>query len=491
MARKPFDPLSSSVIDLDPLVGTRPLSVEEAEARAARNAANTQVADMAVSGPQPRPGTAAWNAQGATIGMSAMPYQSDDEEAIRAEFVRRFGREPQSQEEISFMRAQLADERAAKLDSDLSANGYGARRVPGARTLDGSRPAQGAPFTSLEDAQNYHVRPRGEDGRIHASEADADMHARGLVPVNTPDGIAYTVAAVPAEGVAADGAAGRLGYRPDLLEAGYEEASVMGPTGMQRVYRPIRSEGGSVDAPGKSAGAGDKLDRYRNRQLKARLGGAAGIDGDVAEATVAGGGMDALRQKAANAREADLNDRRAAYVRRSQAMQNPLEYIGRDDIDEWQRMIAADRMLRGGFTGPTPLGVQAMNAANAGRMAQQAMTAFLTNNPQAGVAAQAAQQQANAARTTQRQEAVQWAEDHVGSNYANDQGVGNWLTRQAIGWGIPLHDPTHFSAQEQVNTVNSLLARYPTMTEQEAWQIVGDIAGRKTPDPRPQPPAEK
>jgi hypothetical protein len=83
----------------------------------------------------------------------------------------------------------------------------------------------------------------------------------------------------------------------------------------------------------------------------------------------------AFRQRYA-ARQEELASRKQALIRTRQAQTNPLEYMNRDDIGEWNRMIVANRFLAPrGYRGATPLDVdQAREQAKAaiqGRLAMQ------------------------------------------------------------------------------------------------------------------------
>lgn len=65
-----------------------------------------------------------------------------------------------------------------------------------------------------------------------------------------------------------------------------------------------------------------------------------------------------LRDAAGSMRQAELAARQDAVVRRRMAQTNPLEYMNRDDVSDWNKMVAADSMLRRGYRGATPLDVQ-------------------------------------------------------------------------------------------------------------------------------------
>lgn len=74
-----------------------------------------------------------------------------------------------------------------------------------------------------------------------------------------------------------------------------------------------------------------------------------------------------MRPRTSGKSDAMVAGNRDAVIRRAQARQNPLEYMGRDDINDWQRMAAAETMLRVPQT-MTPLGAEAVGAANAMRV---------------------------------------------------------------------------------------------------------------------------
>jgi hypothetical protein len=83
----------------------------------------------------------------------------------------------------------------------------------------------------------------------------------------------------------------------------------------------------------------------------------------------------ALRQAGDTQRQAELAERKQAVIRRRMAQSNPLEYMNRDDISDWNRMVTADQLLRRGYRGATPLDVQEGReqaaAAIQGRLAMQ------------------------------------------------------------------------------------------------------------------------
>lgn len=407
---------------LDPVVGTRGLDVEEAEAGAAGDYADTMIADMRRNGPQPRPGTPAWDAQGLHLNVGAMPYQAADERVLREEFQSRFGVEPRSQKDIDFMRAQLADERAAALSSDLSAAGYGPRRAPGARSLNGGRPEQGAAFGSVDDADAYHARAVGPDGSLMPSQRDADMLERGMAAVTTPEGVAYMVSAdANPDSPQVNGGIGRRGYRPDLVDAGYEEATAMGPTGPAKVYRPAY---GTKDG----SGAGDKKLAYLKERQIARQADASGIS----EATLSAKGVsDADRRRAVRAAGRDReNERKAAW--RAQTMlaganprknlANAFAMMNDPRLNEEQRQ-SLQYMLPGG---QLAAGVDAAQLQQAAILAQRAVTGALAGSSQ-GPMAQAQATMLGLQAQAERDKLRSVDEDVLGEKYAKGHMFPGWL----------------------------------------------------------------
>jgi hypothetical protein len=72
----------------------------------------------------------------------------------------------------------------------------------------------------------------------------------------------------------------------------------------------------------------------------------------------------ALRQAGDTQRQADLAERKQAVIRRRMAQSNPLEYMNRDDISDWNRMIVANQLLGPrGYRGATPLDVEGAHNA--------------------------------------------------------------------------------------------------------------------------------
>lgn len=125
----------------------------------------------------------------------------------------------------------------------------------------------------------------------------------------------------------------------------------------------------------------------------------------------------------------------------------------------------------------TQLGAQAFlqNAAGQQRLSEIDRAAA-AKNPMQGPAADLATLQADKLRTEAAQAAVQWADKHVGSNYAWDKGVKDY---------IGLGGTTQFTADEQAATLAALKAQFPQLKDDQARQIIRSIAARKNSEPSP------
>lgn len=195
------------------------------------------------------------------------------------------------------------------------------------------------------------------------SERDRDMYARGMVPTVDPrtGQVGYSVAYVPGGGHS--GTPGRLGPRPDL-EVPVVDSRTNQPIQGTTKYAPqaVASPLGGVDVYRPTDAFRQQLKAREDRMRIQRLAQRAGMtpDQQVALTTQEGPvNLDALRTRGDALRGADKAARNEARIRRAQALQNPLEYLNRDDISDWNRMVAADAMLRGGYRGATPLDVDA------------------------------------------------------------------------------------------------------------------------------------
>ena len=274
----------------------------------------------------------------------------------------------------TFTNEELLAQRGMQGESQAPA-GYTA---PGPRTLDGRPPQAPQPLGTAEDVEAYTRRQRDPRGPFYnPSLKDFDMGARGMMPVLNPDGtvgysVAYPGEAPGAPGPQMTGAAGRLGLRPDLESKGWVATPADSPLGLVNVYRPGEE-------------AQKRYDAQAEQRSRRRIAESAGLSGAEAQSMT----MDALRSRASAARIDDANARREAWKAQamlaggqptggrggSKAITNALMMLPEDERNQSLRY-----MLPGGDRAAA---VDAANAATAGRMAQSAMSAFLTNNPMA------------------------------------------------------------------------------------------------------------
>lgn len=253
---------------------------------------------------------------------------------------------------------------------DDSQRGPGYQKVPGQRGLHGGPVPVPDTMWDPDAIARYTTREwNPSTGRYKPSDKDRAMAARGMVPIEQPDGsIAYGVGAPYNEAVAQGslvddyvaqdrgGASGRAGPRQDLLRAGWEEATVDSPLGPQRVYRPGQKQK-------------DQIQNVDKRRLAER----AGIPLEAAM------GMDIadLRIAAQGAAASDRNDARKAW--KAQAMLAGGQPTGGPRgtkaattalmmmPQEWQNAVLA-KSLRPDLDGTTPLTVEANSAKNAMRL---------------------------------------------------------------------------------------------------------------------------
>lgn len=180
------------------------------------------------------------------------------------------------------------------------------------------------------------------------------------------------------------------------------------------------------------------------------------------------------------AQEKALADRRAGQddTRLDDARKGAEDDLGfkRDGLKSAEK-TATDSRSSDWWKFVTQLGAQAFlqNAAGQQRLSEIDRTAAV-KNPMQGPAADLATLQADKLRTEAAQAAVQWADEHVGSNYAWDKGVKDY---------IGLGGTTQFTADEQAAALAALQAQFPQMKPEQAAQIIRSIAARKNSDPSP------
>ena len=251
--------------------------------------------------------------------------------------------------------------------------------------------------------------------------------------------------------------------------------------GPNRTPEQLANRQARMDAEAKMAGSDRRVDA-----MLARMAERAGVSAEEArqawDAAVAASdgkikvddgltpdeifmGTKSLRDKAKTRQAAGRQTQRDKIALRREVRYNPVAALGDDSgLNDWQKMVVADGMLRGGQQGPTPLGVQAMDMQNAGTVIQRFLTggaAGMMNNP---VTTAAAQQQ----QVQQQQDAVKWAEDNVNANYAYD--ATSWFGSE-------------FTNEEYQQAIDDLMVRFGPpagkMTLAEATRIVDSIAAKK------------
>lgn len=155
-----------------------------------------------------------------------------------------------------------------------------------------------------------------------------------------------------------------------------------------------------------------------------------------------------LRMMGRNAESARDRASREAVIRRAQAQQNPMEYLGRADINDWQQMVMADRLLRAGAGQMTPLGVEAVGGQNALNMLRGMNLGQGMDNPLVRAQANAANVQTEAAQRAMRAE----DEQVLGEKYA------------PAGW----FGYDEFTIEEQQQMFDDLVSRGYTVAEAQA-----------------------
>jgi hypothetical protein len=288
------------------------------------------------------------------------------------------------------MQAEMRAKRERReFENTMNQRGYGLRRAPGPVPVDGSRVQPGAEFATPEEAEGYYTREQGgTPGGYQQSQYDRDLEQRGLVyrynehgelglsPIASDDRAAMNVPyGVP-------GAPGRLGQRPGLEAAGWRSQEVETPSGPRRVfvpeqnyqfvngqYVPMQTEGEAIGRMDQVAdgpvtkpriGAKDRRKDFDAERRLYRMAAKAGMSPEEMRKRHPGvygdteTGVGSLRpgagprQDVEAARAADERARKASFTRTMQSRYNPMEYLGRGDLNQWQQFVAAEQMLGGG-----------------------------------------------------------------------------------------------------------------------------------------------
>jgi hypothetical protein len=387
--------------------GQRSISAPDAEQAAYQNYANQEIAGLRALGPRGGEATPAADMRRNIVDMpySMEPtgFDIDNEQTLREEYARRFGRPPRTPEEVQLARALLVDEAQERM---RGAGTWGAQ-VPfeSEAHRDAYRSRTPRQY-SQEQADMMQVQgggmgsPQGWVLVYHPETGRLTPMQRAPDPTVTPDNemSLSRQPAVDGEGVPTPGTSNRvtnnrrvgpgvdrLDVQPELrnpqMEAeGYIAKFMDGPQGPEWVYEKRE---GNINDPNSRAGARQKLGNWQERQRRQRLASRSGLTADDAAQQLAAqyeaeerplSFEDRLRMQGDLARMDDKKERRARV--REQAMLAGGQPTGgpggtratTNAINElgpgWREIAMLDRLTQGRQGGPTPLGVQAANMQN-------------------------------------------------------------------------------------------------------------------------------
>lgn len=354
------------------------------------------------------------------------------------------------------------------------------------RPSGGSKVPRGREFNTVSEASGYVTRtPVTDENRAQAqpdaaympSQRDIDMQNRGFFPVYAPDGsVSYSVGTGYGEGQHTQdlegtrkipGAPGRLGPRGDL-EPGFDLVPVRGPNGTAYVYRQNEESAAKQQA-------------YAEERQTARFADATGLS----EAELAKMTPEDRRRAVRGAKRADAQGREEAW--RAQMMLSGGQPTGgrggtKAAVNAWlslpedQRASSMRYMLPGGQLAAT---VDANNAAQGGRMAQAAITAFLNNNPHAGALNPLQQQQLNQMQSQLPvAEQVPLHKDKPGVHPSEVKYADDYVTQHYSSGGGVLGISSEFTMAEQQSVIDHLVNDMG-YTPAKAQKIVDEIARRR------------
>lgn len=188
-----------------------------------------------------------------------------------------------------------------------------------------------------------------------------------------------------------------------------------------------------------------------------------------------------LRDMAQARRQADLDARRAALVRTRMAQTNPLEYMNRPDISDWNRMVAADVLLRRGYRGATPLDVD--QAAETAKALQEQRRAIAAGDPEVPPALVNARLAAERQKLRAADPAGAGAADLAGNNFATPeaQAVLDDLAEQAdTGGGGLWWAPGYgaMSEQDEAALAATIMGQF-NVSEAMAKYLAREAANRR------------
>lgn len=390
--------------------GQRSIPALEAEQAAYQNYANQEIAGLRALGPR---GGEATPAADMRRNMDDMPYSMeptgfdiDNEQTLREEYARRFGRPPRTPEEVQLARTLLVDEAQERM---RGAGTWGAQ-VPfeseAHRDAYRSRTPQ---QYSQEQADMMQVQgggmgsPQGWALVYHPETGRLTPMQRAPDPSVTPDNemSLSKQPAVDSYGMPTPGTSNRvtnnrrvgpgvdrLDVQPDLrnpqMEAeGYIAKLMDGPQGPEWVYEKRE---GSVNDPNSRAAARQDLGNWQERQRRQRLASRSGLPAADAAQQIAAqyeaeerplSFEDRLRMQGDLARTDAKKDRQGLVAQRGELrgaglspavgdMRNRfdslIDRLGQDNMTDWQRTgIIAGLAPEAQTANPTPLGVDSAN----------------------------------------------------------------------------------------------------------------------------------
>jgi hypothetical protein len=230
------------------------------------------------------------------------------------------------------------------------------RRVPGPNDPTGV-PTSVSREMGPEEQYQYNYRAPSGSGGYDMSNRDMDMAARGMVPIQTPDGVRYMVSAeYHPDQIGRDGVPG---MRPDLAEHGYEVVEERDITGAKRRVYKYTGDGATRaynEVPQGFGGFAPGSPRARRARIKA-IAESGGMTYAEAEGLVSQAEAEAQAARDAG-KPAPALGSHAMYDRaRDQAQTNR-------DRDRLERVKAARQaaMLAGGQPTSGPGGTRAFSA---------------------------------------------------------------------------------------------------------------------------------
>lgn len=341
---------------------------------------------------------------------------------------------------------RLAQEDRARQFADAGGE-YGVTPVAGD---DGQRSAGPRRFSSPDQSRQYRTRPVDpKTGNLMPSQYDIDMLKNGFEAVFNEKGeIVYRRAAV-GDGPGPEGMAPSAQRYSRFLQ------------GTQADTGDTARKPGSWDVVQAATPFGSRVPVLVPTQAS-REQTAAAVRNAVLK------------------RQGDWDARQQAVIRRAQARQNPLEYLGRGDINDWQRMAMAEQFLRQPQT-VTPLTVQAANNAQLAQLGLRVANGQgfqqLTPDQETLLRLKAAEAERQAppeerAATYRTQKEIHPSELDAVDGYVSQM-------YSAPGWAIMAGgNSSEFTVDEQQKVIDHLVNNKQYKLE-KAQRIVDEIARRR------------